>query len=252
MKRLILSLFVVLLGATSAMGQISFYGEWYDGNTLDSKMWVTPDFTRAENFQNGNKMVMLVDMKLKKAYLFFEETKTCMVMEDLNQLSTNKLLGFEYETARSGSKELKGKVEVEGKECEHWFIKSESTYKDGNKEAYSYNNYIWPRLKASNYSGSIAHDQTGRKLVMKNIQIGAQPAHLFKIPEGYKTVDFPMGGVMEMLMNKPAKHNSKEAEDVKEIVNKTGAEIKSINNSNMSDEDKMKALIEMMGGGKKK
>ena len=252
MKKLIVSLFVVLLGATSAMGQISFYGEWYHGNTLDSKMWVTPDFTRAENYQGDNKMVMLVDMKVKKAYLFFEETKTCMIMEDLDQLSTNKLLGFEYEKSQSGSKEYKGKVEVEGKECEHWFIKSEAVYKDGNKEAFSYNNYIWPRLKASNYSGSIAHDQTGRKLVMKNIQIGAQPAHLFKMPEGYKTVDFPMGGIMEMLMNKPAKHNSKEADEVRENVNKTGNEIKSINNSNMSKEDKMKSLINVFNNMNKK
>lgn len=44
MKKLIVSLFAVLLGATSAVGQISFNGEWYrkGSGELYSKEWVTP------------------------------------------------------------------------------------------------------------------------------------------------------------------------------------------------------------------
>ena len=57
---------------TAAQAQISFYGEWCRKGS-------------------GEKTIMIFDMKEKKAYVMNEARKTCMVMEEIDKLSTNKL-----------------------------------------------------------------------------------------------------------------------------------------------------------------
>lgn len=75
MKRLILLLICALYVTTAAQAQISFYGEWCRKG-------------------GGEKTIMIFDMKEKKAYVMNEARKTCMVMEEIDKLSTNKLVGY--------------------------------------------------------------------------------------------------------------------------------------------------------------
>ena len=42
---------------------------------------------------------MIFDMKEKKAYVMNEARKTCMVMEEIDKLSTNKLVGYDWEVS---------------------------------------------------------------------------------------------------------------------------------------------------------
>ena len=259
MKKFIVTMFAVMLGALAAMGQISFYGEWRRkiSNELYSKVWHTPEYSRSESVEKGETTVIIFDMKEKKAYIINETKKTCMVMNDIDQLSLNKMLGYDLEVARHTSREFKGMEEIDGKECAHYWVESESQLKTGVSDGASYNEWIYEPMKASNYSGCIAHDNNiffkDKVVVLRNIKMGPQPAHLFKVPEGYATTVVPVGGLIEMITGKSREENTKnidnKADVMKEMFNSIN---KKANDPNKSEEDKMKALIEMFGGAKKK
>ena len=106
MKRLILLLICALYVTTAAQAQISFYGEWCRKG-------------------GGEKTIMIFDMKEKKAYVMNEARKTCMVMEEIDKLSTNKLVGYDWEVSHSTSREFLGMEEIDGKECGHYYVKRE-------------------------------------------------------------------------------------------------------------------------------
>ena len=95
MKRLILLLICALYVTTAAQAQISFYGEWCRKG-------------------GGEKTIMIFDMKEKKAYVMNEARKTCMVMEEIDKLSTNKLVGYDWEVSHSTSREFLGMEEIDG------------------------------------------------------------------------------------------------------------------------------------------
>lgn len=119
-----------------------------------------------------------------------EARKTCMVMEEIDKLSTNKLVGYDWEVSHSTSREFLGMEEIDGKECAHYYVKSESIYKDGGKDGAGYHEWIYSPMKVSNYNGCIAHDNTvyvmDRTIVLRRVKMGPQPAHLFQVPEGIK------------------------------------------------------------------
>lgn len=262
MKKLILLLICALYGMTAAQAQISFYGEWCrkGSGELDSKVWITPDYMRGESMEKGEKSVFIFDMKEKKAYVMNETRKTCMVMEEIDKLSTNKLVGYDWEVSRSSSREFLGMEEIDGKECAHYYVKSESTYKGGGKDAAGYHEWIYSPMKASNYNGCIAHDNTvysmDRTIVLRRIKIGPQPAHLFQVPEGYQMTVMPAGGLLEMMTGKSREENTQKVDETRDAIQKSSdqmkEQLKGINDKSKSDEERMKALLEMLGGQKKK
>ena len=262
MKKLILLLICALYVTTAARAQISFYGEWCrkGSGKLDSKVWHTPEYMRGESEHNGEKTIMIFDMKEKKAYVMNEARKTCMVMEEIDKLSTNKLLGYDWEVSRSSSQEFLGMENIEGKECAHYYVRSESTYKGGVKEAAGYHEWIYSPMKASNYNGCIAHDNTAysmdRTIVLRRIKIGPQPAHLFQVPEGYEMTVVPAGGLLEMMTGKSREENTQKVDETRDAIQKSSdqmkEQLKGINDKSKSDEERMKALLEMLGGQKKK
>ena len=257
--KLILSLFAVLLGATSAMGQISFSGEWYrkGSGELYSKEWISPEFSRSESVNNGKTTIIIIDIKEKKAYVLMEENKTCMVMTDLDKLSVNRIVGYDVEVARHVTREFKGVEEIEGRDCHHYWVESESVLKTGVKDGAGYNEWIYEPLKSSNYNGCVAHDNTAfhmdRTVVLRNIKIGPQPKHLFEIPEGYTMTTVPAGGLLEMITGKSRQENTEKidstANKMKDAFNSINEKV---NDPNASKEDKMKMFIEMLGGASKK
>ena len=212
MKRLILLLICALYVTTAAQAQISFYGEWCRKGS-------------------GEKTIMIFDMKEKKAYVMNEARKTCMVME-----------------------------EIDGKECAHYYVKSESIYKDGGKDGAGYHEWIYSPMKVSNYNGCIAHDNTvyvmDRTIVLRRVKMGPQPAHLFQVPEGYQMTVMPAGGLLEMMTGKSCEENTQKVDETRDAIQKSNEQIKEqlkeVNDKSKSDEERMKALLEMLGGQKKK
>lgn len=260
MKKLTIILCTILLAVMTAQAQISFYGEWCrkGSGKLDSKVWITPDYTRLEYYgEEEKKLVTLFDMKGKKAYIINDADKTCMVMEEIDKISTNKLLGYDLEVSSTVSREFLGMEEIDGKACAHYRIKSEALYKTGGTGGAWYNEWIYEPLISSNYNGCVAHDNTAytmdRTLVLRSIRQGTQPAHLFKVPEGYKTTVVPAGGLLEMFTGKSREENTQNIENKAQQIKESMEAIKDkMNNSGNSQEDKMKALLELLGGSKKK
>lgn len=241
MKRLILLLICALYVTTAAQAQISFYGEWCRKGS-------------------GEKTIMIFDMKEKKAYVMNEARKTCMVMEEIDKLSTNKLVGYDWEVSHSTSREFLGMEEIDGKECAHYYVKSESIYKDGGKDGAGYHEWIYSPMKVSNYNGCIAHDNTvyvmDRTIVLRRVKMGPQPAHLFQVPEGYQMTVMPAGGLLEMMTGKSCEENTQKVDETRDAIQKSHEQIKEqlkeVNDKSKSDEERMKALLEMLGGQKKK
>lgn len=131
MKRYILAILAVFLACSYTNAQISFYGEWYrkGSGKLDSKMWHTPTASRSEYYgdADGAGTVMIFKFDEMKAYIIDDAKKTIMIIDDVNKLSTNRVVGMDIEVSHSSSKEFKGIEDIEGKECEHYLIKSEAT-----------------------------------------------------------------------------------------------------------------------------
>ena len=263
MKRYILAILAVFLACSYSTAQISFYGEWYrkGSGKLDSKMWHTPTASRSEYYGDaeGAGTVMIFKFDEMKAYIIDDAKKTIMIIDDVNKLSTNRIVGMDIEVSHSSSKEFKGIEDVEGKECEHYLIKSEATYKGGGKDGMSYNEWIWPALKTKYYNGSIQHDNThytmDHTLIMRNIKIGAQPSDLFTIPQGYQTMVLPAGGLMEMITGKPKAENEQIANDkmneVNQMMNAFKEKLDNNKNSGKSQEEILMGLLEMFGKQKK-
>ncbi len=262
---MILITIAVLLSVTAATAQSSFYAEWYrkGSGELHSKNWVTPKYVRSESYNNGEKTIMIFNLETKKAYVIFESKKTCMVMEDIDKFSLNKVLGYDLEVGRSTKREFKGIDEIEGVELEHYYVTSESTLKTGNTSGGSYDEWIYPPLKSANYNGSYAHNNThysmDRTVIIRKLQMGPQPEHLFQVPEGYKTTVMPVGGLLEMITGKPREENVKNvdatAKEAGDAMKSVSDKMKDLNDPNKSQEEKMKSVMELfnqIGNTKKK
>ena len=82
--------------------------------------------------------------------------------------------------------------EIDGKECAHYYVKSESIYKDGGKDGAGYHEMdLLGPMKVSNYNGCIAHDNTvyvmDRTIVLRRVKNGAATgAASSKCPKGIK------------------------------------------------------------------
>lgn len=259
MKRLTIILFTILLGVMAAQAQISFSGDWCrkGSGKLESKVWVSPNYTRMDYYGEEKVTIYIIDRNAKKAYVLSPDNKTGMVMEEIDKMSTNKILGYDLEVSQTTTKKFLGMEEIDGKECAHYRIKGSATYKTGGSDGSFYNQWIYEPLKASNYNGCIAHDNTiyamDRTLVLRNIRLGAQPAQLFEVPEGYTMTAMPAGGLLEMITGKSQEENTQDIDDKAQQVKESMEAIKDkMNNSGNSQEDKMKALLELLGGAKKK
>ncbi len=254
MNKGIVTILIAILTVANAMAQ-GFSGEWFrkGSGTLDSKVWYTPEYQRTEAVKNGEKSIIIFHIKDKKAYILNETNKTCMVMNDIDKFSLNNLLGYDLETSRSVKREFKGRDEVDGKDCAHYYVEVESTHKTGARDASGYNEWIYEPMKSSFYSGCIQHDNTeyfsDRTIVLRNIRTGAQPAHLFQIPEGYKTTVVPVGGMLEMLTGKSRQQNEKTVDStanaIGNILDAFQKKVDDANDPNKSKDEQLKSILEL-------
>ncbi len=236
-----------------AMAQ-SFSGEWYvkSSDKLHSKVWHTPGFSRMESYMDeGSKgMIVIFDHKELKATVIDPVQKTCFVMTDLADLSTNRLLGYDLEVSESSSKSFLGVEEVEGKECMHYEVKNVSTLKTGAEQVYIHNYWVYEPLKTGSYNGAVQEDDPMYgMIVMRNINMGPQPSSLFKVPDGYQTMALPAGGLIEMITGKSRDQNTRDIDNTMESLGSQMQELQKkledIKKSEGSQEDLLKGLMEM-------
>ena len=89
-----------------------------------------------------------------------------------------------------------------------------------------------------------------RTIVLRRVKMGPQPAHLFQVPEGYQMTVMPAGGLLEMMTGKSCEENTQKVDETRDAIQKSNEQIKE--HKSKSDEERMKALLEMLGGQKKK
>ena len=79
---------------------------------------------------------------------------------------------------------------------------------------------------------------------------------LFQVPEGYQMTVMPAGGLLEMMTGKSCEENTQKVDETRDAIQKSNEQIKEqlkeVNDKSKSDEERMKALLEMLGGQKKK
>ncbi len=237
-----------------AMAQ-SFSGEWYikSSDKLHSKVWHTPGYSRLDSYidDNSEGTVMILDHKAMKATVIDHTQKTCIVLDDLEQFSTNRLLGYDIEVADSHSREFHGIEEVEGKECMHYEVTTSTVYKGGSRDEYSRHYWVYEPLKSSFYNGNIQEDDPlYGMLVMRNISVGPQPASLFQIPtEGYQVMALPSGGMLELMTGKSREQNTQDIDNALEsfgtMMQDLQKKLEDVEKSGTSQEDLLKGLMEM-------
>ena len=259
MKKLILSLFVVLLGATSAMGQ-GYTADWVvkSSNKLLYKVSERGNVIRMElHKEDGSVMPMLVFGK-DSLCLMMPETRTYAVFTgEKMRGKTKELLGFELESvSNTTTKKFIEDEVVAGISCQHYFVVKEDVSKvtaagttSVGEGGYSYD--VWESTKMRHPVQKYNHVDA-RMEVMSGIRFTPMSAENFIVPKGWKRAS--MDGFMDALHNMSKgmmdgdANSAKALEDL--IKNAKNMNKKSNNSENKSTD--MNSLLEMMGGAKKK
>ena len=191
MKRLILSLFVVLLGATSAMGQ-GYTADWVvkSSNELLYKVSERGNVIRMElPKKDGGVMPMLMFGK-DSLCLLMSETKTYAVFTgEKMRGKTREMLGFELESiSNTTEREFRGEEVISGVSCQHYFVKqrdaSKVTVGDtswGGEGGYNYD--VWVSEKMRHPVQKYNHVDA-RMEVMTGVRFTPMSAENFIVPKG--------------------------------------------------------------------
>ena len=259
MKKLILSMFVVLLGATSAMGQ-GYTADWVvkSSNELLYKVSERGNVIRMElPKKDGGVMPMLMFGK-DSLCLLMPETKSYAVFTgEKMRGKTKELLGFELESiSNTTEKTFRGEEVISGVSCQHYFVVKKDASKitaagttslgDGG---YSYD--VWESEKMRHPVQKYNHVDA-RMEVMTGVRFTPMSAENFIVPKGWSRTSMDammdvINGLMKSSMEGDADALNKlgdfmkEAKSARDGKGNTGNQAKDLN-----------SLLEMMGGGKKK
>ncbi len=196
MKKLILSLFVVLLGATSAMGQRSYYGEWVvkSSGQLIRKVYDNGSVIRMDEIDDKGVHPTIVFKD--SVVILMPDQKTYGVFTGKSMKEKKTMFGVEYENI-SQNKQYKfiKKDVIAGVECTHYDFKREDVtkYNAGGMEsvgkgAETYEVWIAPGVRHPMQQEN-PYAVNPRMETMGKIVFGPQPANLFIVPKGYKRID---------------------------------------------------------------
>lgn len=258
MKRLILSLFVVLLGATSAMGQ-GYTADWVveSSNELLYKVSERGNVIRMELYKKEGGVLPM---------LMFGKDSLCLLMPETNSYAvftgeemrgkTKELLGFELESiSNTTTKEYIDEEVVSGVSCIHYFVIKEdaakvtaagtSTIREGG---YSYD--VWESAQMRHPVKKYNHVDA-RMEVMTGVRFTPMSADKFIVPKGWtRTSMDAMMDVVNMFMKGAMEGDAdalnklgdfmKEARSARDGKGNTGNQAKDLN-----------SLLDMFGGGKK-
>lgn len=259
MKKLILLLIAFAALANGAAWGQSYYYETYMefSKTLVSKDWFSNGCARSENFNPQGKLETIVIYRpdSAKIYQIWPDKKTYMPLpltasNDAATNMINQVVGDKVEKGRKRTKKFIKAEEVEGFACKRYDWKSVVTQTNGSTEELTGTDWVYEPL-------NIVIKSTNRKAlpadecaVVRLLREGPQPAHLFEIPKGYKPMSLPGGGLLE-IFSKGTGKTTEQTKDAFQEAKDTDAKIKSID-KNQSDAEKVKDLLKLLEGTKKK
>ena len=238
MKKLIVSLFVVLLGATSAMGQIKTspsYSEIYEKGSgkLRSKEWIMPDKMRVESYDPKGKCSIMI-YRADSAKIYTQIGNGSWLAIPLSSVKAGTFMGGSLNiTGNNSKRKFRGQETVEGYDCNHYYVETATSHENGTTSYSDKDEWVYEPYHMVIQESDMVNP--GGYLVRRNIKLGTQPASLFELPKDYNGNELPLGGIMEILggTKKSDKQGSQKKTESKEA-------------------DVMNSLLEMMGGAKKK
>lgn len=123
-----------------------------------------------------------------------------------------------------------------------------------------YHEWIYSPMKVSNYNGCIAHDNTVYVMEQDHRasprQDGAATGAPLPSARRVSNDCDAAGGLLEMMTGKSCEENTQKVDETRDAIQKSNEQIKEqlkeVNDKSKSDEERMKALLEMLGGQKKK
>ena len=197
MKKFIVTMFAVMLGAAAAMGQRSYYGEWVvkSSGQLIRKI-----------YDNGSVMRLdEIDDKGVHPFIIFKDSVVMLMPEqkaygvftgESMKGKKRTMLGVESEIIRIDKQYTFIKKEViTGVECTHYHFKQTdaSKYNAGgmtgtNEGSQIYDVWIAPDVRHPMQKEN-PNAVNPRMETMGKIVFGPQPANLFVVPKGYKRID---------------------------------------------------------------
>lgn len=226
MKKLILLLMAfAALANGAAWGQKPFYGEWCykSSGELIYKVWDNGKVTRSEMppKKNASSFVCLIFGK-DSVCMIFPQKKFCAVFkgdEMKKQAQNMNAFGMEVETvSSSGKKEFIKSEMVSGFMCKHYRITNTTVVSNktlGETVESTGGTEVWETPEISHL---IQEAGPVGVTILKNIVVGAQPAHLFTIPKDYKRVPGSViMGMMQQIMGDPEENKQKIQESRKNL-----------------------------------
>jgi len=258
MKKLIVTMFAVMLGVSAAMGQ-GYTADWVvkSSNKLLYKVSERGNVIRMElPNEKGGIMPMLVFGK-DSLCMLMPETKTYGVFTgEKMRGKTREMLGFELESiSNTTEREFRGDEVISGVSCQHYFVKqrdaSKVTVGDtswGGEGGYNYD--VWVSEKMRHPVQKYNHVDA-RMEVMTGVRFTPMPADNFIVPKGWKRapMDEMLGGLHNMMKGK----NEEGLDKLKQLEDLMKNAKSSNKNNNSGDKSKdMNSLLEMFGGAKKK
>ena len=265
MKRLSFITLCLLLVAAMTLAQspvqtVSYSGtEYYKYSKKEyAKIWMQADpgnlKSRSErkDEQTGELSIMIFRQDSAKMYVLKPEKKTWMAI-GMAQMNMNDLVGLNVEKDRSAERKFLGLEDVNGYECHHYQHISTSTMTTGTQETGCTNSWVYEPLNVQMQYSNCGYDEP---IYLGDFQQGTQPAHLFEIPDDYTGMSLPAGGLMEMITGKPREQNQQDVDVAKKSLQDGFQDIenqmKSIDDPNKSDQEKMMDALKMLEGLNKK
>lgn len=254
MKKLILLLMAfAALASGTAWGQKPFYGEWCykSSGELITKVWENGKVTRLEKpaKENATSFVSLIFGKDSICMIFPEKRFYAVFKGDemKKQAQNMNAFGMEVKTiSSSGKKEFIKSEMVSGFMCKHYRITNTAVISNKTLGQTGESTRITEVWETPEISHLIQEDGPVGVTILKNIVVGAQPAHLFTIPKDYKRVPGSViMGMMQQMMGTP-EENKQKIQDAKTNVDKA---LKGEKTSNQEVNDMMegfKALEELL------
>ena len=257
MKRLFLLTFYLLSVAmtASSVNEIKPFSAkncWKYSGKLIADVWFSGTNARSDyyNPDSGDKTTFIIHGAEKTAYAIFEERKQIMVL-NLEQLQkTNDLVGLDIMASEHKQKKFIGNENIEGRECQHYEYRHTSLTVTGVEEVTVNHQWFYEPLNCPIQQSNGGYDEP---TVLRNIQEGPQPAHLFEVPkEGYTVITLPAGGLMELITGKSRDANQQSADSLRNAFQEAGERIKNALNSSDDPKEQLKAMQELLNESKKK
>lgn len=263
MRKSIIPIIAMLLGiAVTAQGQSPFYGEWVvkSSGKLIQKVWDNGSVIRVESYEKlkeGEQPGIVLMFKDSICVLQpAAKSYGCLTGKAMRD-KQDELFGFDLETISytSGYEFIKTEV-ISGVECKHYYYKQQDVTRssvDGrtvgvSEGGYGYDIWLSSKMRLPVQKENIFTFEGSRIERMVNIQFGAQPAHLFVVPEGWKRID--MGAMLEG-MNQMMKDRNRQMIQATDDLKKLEKGEKSSNEELNQMMEGFKALEQMINNKKK-